>query len=79
LDAVGVQYDELPGQEIEAILAEFPRLGLKDQFVRCFTHIAKVCPETTYDNFVRDFGERFVQGYRPPSAVDWVLNAPFKE
>ena len=79
LDAVGVQYDELPGQEIEAILAEFPRLGLKDQFVRCFSHIAKVCPETTYDNFVRDFGERFVQGYRPPSAVDWVLNAPFKE
>ena len=79
LDAVGVQYDELPGQEIEAILAEFPRLRLKDNFVRCFTHVAKVCPETTYDNFVRDFGERFVQGYHAPSAVDWVLNAPFKE
>lgn len=79
LDAVGVQYDELPANEIEAILAEFPRLGLKDRFVRCFTHIAKACPETTYDNFVRDFGERFVPGYHPPSAVDWVVNAPFKE
>jgi hypothetical protein len=79
LDAVGVQYDELPANEIEAILAEFPRMGLKDGFVRCFTHIAKACPETSYDNFVRDFGERFVPGYRAPSAVDWVLNAPFKE
>lgn len=79
LDAVGVQYDELPANEIDAILAEFPRLGLKDRFVRCFTHIAKACPETTYDNFVRDFGERFVPGYHAPSAVDWVLNAPFKE
>ena len=79
LDAVGAQYDELPANEIEAILAEFPRLGLKDGFVRCFTHIAKSCPETTYDNFVRDFGERFVPGYQPTSAVDWVLNAPFKE
>lgn len=79
LDAVGVQYDELPANEIEAILAEFPRLGLKDRFVRCFTHIAKACPETSYDNFVRDFGERFVPGYRAPSAVDWVQNAPFKE
>jgi hypothetical protein len=79
LDAVGVQYDELPANEIEAILAEFPRLGLKDRFVRCFTHIAKACPETTYDNFVRDFGERFVPGYQAPSAVDWVMNAPFKE
>ena len=79
LDAVGVQYDELPANEIDAILAEFPRLGLKDRFVRCFTHIAKACPETSYDNFVRDFGERFVPGYHAPSAVDWVLNAPFKE
>ena len=79
LDAVGVQYDELPANEINSILAEFPRLGLKDHFVRCFTHVAKACPETTYDNFVRDFGERFVPGYDAPSAVDWVMNAPFKE
>ena len=79
LDAVGVQYDELPRQEIDAILAEFPRLKLKDRFVSCFTHIAKACPETTYDNFVRDFGERFVSGYRAPSSVDWVMNAPFEE
>lgn len=79
LDAVDVQYDELPAKEIEAILAEFPRLGLKDRFVRCFTHIAKACPETTYDNFVRDFGERYVPGYSAPSAVDWIMNTPFKE
>lgn len=79
LDAAGVQYNELPAEEIEAILAEFPRMELKDRFVRCFTHIAKTCPQTTYDNFVRDFGERFVPGYRAPSSVDWVLNAPFAE
>jgi hypothetical protein len=52
---------------------------MKERFVRCFTHFAATHPETSYDNFVRDFGERFVPGYRPPSAVDWVLNAPFKE
>jgi len=79
LDAVGVQYNELPAAEIDAILAEFPRMNLKDRFVKCFTHIAQTCPETTYDNFVRDFGERFVPGYHPPSAVDWVTNAPFEE
>ena len=79
LDAVGVQYGELPANEIEAILAEFPRMELKDRFVRCFTHIAEACPETTYDNFVRDFGERLVPGYHAPSAVDWVVNAPFTE
>jgi hypothetical protein len=79
LDAVGVQYNELPTAEIDAILAEFPRMNLKDRFVKCFTHIAEACPETTYDNFVRDFGERFVPGYKAPSSVEWVTSAPFKE
>jgi hypothetical protein len=32
---------------------------------------------TTYGNFARDFGERFVPGYEAPSTVDYLLNAPF--
>jgi hypothetical protein len=79
LDVVGFSYDQLPASEIEAIVSEYPRLGLKERLVRCFTHFAAAHPETSYDNFVRDFGERFVPGYRPPSAVDWVMNAPFTE
>jgi hypothetical protein len=79
LDVVGFEFDQLPASEVDAIVAEYPRLGMKERFVRCFTHFAATHPETSYDNFVRDFGERFVPGYRPPSAVDWVLNAPFKE
>jgi hypothetical protein len=79
LDVVGFQFDELPQSEIDAIVGEYPRLKMKERFVQCFTHFAATHPETSYDNFVRDFGERFVPGYHPPSAVDWVLNAPFKE
>lgn len=79
LDVVGFQYDQLPADEIDAIVGQFPRLGLKDRFVSCFTHFARACPETTYDNFVRDFGERFVSGYHPPSVVDALMNAPFAE
>ena len=79
LDVVGSQFDQLPANEIEAIVGEYPRLALKERFVRCFTHFAATHPETSYDNFVRDFGERFVADYHPPSAVDWVLNAPFNE
>ncbi|WP_341632138.1 hypothetical protein [Sphingomonas agri] len=79
LDVVGFEFDQLPSSEIAAIVAEYPRLAMKQRFVRCFTHFAATHPETSYDNFVRDFGERFVSGYHAPSAVDWVLNAPFKE
>jgi len=79
LDVVGFDFDQLPASEIAAIVDEYPRLALKDRFVRCFTHFAATHPETSYDNFVRDFGERFVPDYHPPSAVDWVLGAPFEE
>jgi hypothetical protein len=36
-------------------------------------------PETTYDNFARDFGERFVPSYKPQSSVDFLMNAPFED
>jgi hypothetical protein len=36
-------------------------------------------PESTYDNFARDFGERFVPGYQAQSTVDLLLEAPFEE
>jgi hypothetical protein len=52
---------------------------MKRRMTQCFCHIAKIKPETTYDNFARDFGERFIPGYKAPSAVDFLMNAPFQE
>lgn len=79
LDVVGIQYSLIPAAELAEILREFPRLDMKRRMTRCFCHIAESHPETTYDNFVRDFGERFVAGYKAPSSADYVANAPFKE
>ncbi|MER9115813.1 hypothetical protein NKH93_04240 [Mesorhizobium sp. M0954] len=79
LDVVGLQYSLVSSAEIAKIVGEFPRLGMKRRMTRCFCHIAEIRPETTYDNFARDFGERFVSGYKATSAVDLVMNAPFEE
>ncbi|AZO69971.1 hypothetical protein [Mesorhizobium sp. M1D.F.Ca.ET.043.01.1.1] len=79
LDVVGLNYDTIPAAEIARIVGEFPRLEMKRRMTRCFCRIAQTHPETTYDNFARDFGERFVPGYRAPSSVDIVSNAPFEE
>jgi len=79
LDVVGIQYSLIPPAELAEILREFPRLDMKRRMTRCFCHIAETHPETTYDNFVRDFGERFVAGYKAPSSADYVANAPFEE
>ncbi|MBZ9799580.1 hypothetical protein [Mesorhizobium sp. ES1-4] len=79
LDVVGLQYSLISAAEIARIVGEFPRLQMKRRMTRCFCHIAKVNPETTYDNFTRDFGERFVAGYKAPSSVDFVMNTTFEE
>ncbi len=36
-------------------------------------------PETSSDNFLRDFGERYLPGYKPISTVDLLMDAPFEE
>jgi hypothetical protein len=79
LDVVGLKYELIPSDDMARIVAEFPRLGMKQKMTQCFCHIAKKHPETTYDNFARDFGERFIAGYKAPSSVDFVMNAPFQE
>ena len=79
LDYGGLQYDQIPPAEMNSILAEFPRLDMKQCFTDSVCGIVKAKPETTSDNFARDFGERFVPGYKPQSSVDFLMNAPFQE
>jgi hypothetical protein len=75
----GFQYDRIPPTEMKSILAAFPRLDMKRRFTDSICRIVKAKPETTYDNFAGDFGERFVPGYQRPSTVDFLMNAPFEE
>lgn len=75
----GFQYDRIPRNEMESILAAFPRLEMKRRFTDAVCRVVRAKPETTYDNFAGDFGERFVPGYQRPSTVDFLMNAPFEE
>ena len=52
---------------------------MKRAFTDAVCRIIETKPETTYDNFARDFGERFVPGYTRPSTVDFLMKAPFEE
>jgi hypothetical protein len=74
----GFQYDRIPPKEMKSILAAFPRLDMKRRFADSVCRIVRTKPETTYDNFAGDFGERFVPGYKRPSTVDFLMNAPFE-
>jgi hypothetical protein len=79
LDWGGWGYNKLTETQVAAIVDVFPRLEMKQRFTRAVCCIVETRPATTYDNFARDFGERFVPGYKPTSTVDYLLNSPFKE
>jgi HD domain len=79
LDWGGWGYEALDATRVAEIVDAFPRLEMKQRFARDVCAIVERRPATTYDNFARDFGERFVPGYERPSAVDLLLSSPFSE
>jgi len=79
LDWSGQGLERLGEALVNTIVSAFPRLEMKKQFARSVCGLVVARPESTYDNFARDFGERFVPGYRARSTVDYLLSSPFKE
>ena len=79
LDYGGFGFELIPPAEMTAILSAFPRLKMKEKFADACCRLVTARPETSFDNFLRDFGERFVPGYKPISTVDLLMNARFEE
>jgi hypothetical protein len=79
LDYGGFGVQALPAGDVERILSAFPRLKMKQRFAETCCRLVTARPETSHDNFLRDFGERFVPGYKAVSTVDLLMNAPFDE
>ena len=79
LDYGGFGSEQIPSADMTEILSAFPRLKMKEKFADTCCRLVATKPETSSDNFLRDFGERFVPGYKPVSTVDLLMNAPFEE
>ena len=79
LDYGGFGFELIPSADMNDILSAFPRLKMKEQITETCCRLVAAKPEKSSDNFLRDFGERFVPGYRPISTVDLLMNAPFEE
>ena len=79
LDWGGWGYESLAPAQVAEILDAFPRLDMKRRFTHDVCQIVRARPASTYDNFARDFGERFVPGYKAPSTVDFLAQSPFAD
>ena len=79
VDAIGVGLERIPLDKQRAILAAFPRLALKKHLESSLCNIVRRKPATSFDNILRDFGARYVEGFTPPNFADVVANSPFSE
>ncbi|KAK5449440.1 hypothetical protein LTS15_008984 [Exophiala xenobiotica] len=53
----------LTWDEYDPIVKEYPRLGLMKGLKANMCHICELKPQTTYDNTVGEWGDRYVEGY----------------
>jgi hypothetical protein len=79
LDYGGFGLEALQAGDVARVVTAYPRLRMKDRFSEACCQLVVTRPETSHDNFLRDFAERFVPGYRAVSTVDMLMNAPFDE
>lgn len=72
-------YEAVKGPALDAVLGVLPRSNMVSNFTRTICELAASNPPATYDNFIKEFGERYVPGYKAPSWVDMISNGPFSE
>jgi hypothetical protein len=53
----------LSKEQYDEVVKEVPLLGIKDGIKDVICGLCRTKPETTYDNFIGDFGEVYVEGY----------------
>ncbi|KAL9078241.1 MAG: hypothetical protein Q9157_002821 [Trypethelium eluteriae] len=53
----------LTKETLEAVFKELPRTGWREGCIEALCELCRTKPETTYDNFVGAFGEKYLEGY----------------
>jgi HD domain len=79
VDVIGIGLDRIPQDKLRAVLTEFPRLVFKNHFKERLCSVVRRKPATTFDNVLRDFGSRYIEGFTAPNFADLFANAPFSE
>jgi hypothetical protein len=79
VDVLGAGLERIPDNARRAILSEFPRLAFKQCFKASLCDVVRRKPATSFDNILRDFGSRYVDGFKTPSFADLFEAAPFSE
>jgi len=78
-DVTGGGLNEVTDAQKAEVIAAFPRLGFKQEFVKTCAEFVKRYPGRAGRSFMRDIGERHVPGFRTGNICDAIEKAPFAD
>jgi HD domain-containing protein len=78
-DVVGPNSREIPDPIRDEVVEAVPRLGFKTAFVDTCASVVRRHPRGAARSFMRDIGERYVQGFSSPNICDAIARSPFRE
>jgi hypothetical protein len=78
-DVLGPDASHVTKSQTEEIVAAFPRLQFKKEFLCSCASVVRKYPDGATRSFMRDVGERYVEDFHPKNFCDLVLEAPFSE
>jgi hypothetical protein len=78
-DAVGAGLDQLPQEDVAAVLMEYPRLGFKEAAVQGIIEQLERKPSAYVLHPWVEVGRRHIEGFALPTVEDLILAAPFTD
>ena len=78
-DVVGGGIDDLPADDVTAVLNAFPRLQFKQRFVQRCGEVGNKYPRAAKGTFMRDIAERTNPQYRVGNICDAIAASKFSE
>ena len=79
VDVVGKGAELVGHEHLAGVVAAFPRLAFKRDFVQVLCGVIQRKPHTTFGNFLSDVGQRHLPGFRPLDFCEALEGAPFTE
>jgi hypothetical protein len=78
-DVIGSDIESLDAKVVAEVIAAFPRLDFKMQFVSCCAGVVERFPKGASRTFMCDIGERHVSAFHPGNICDAIDKSPFQE
>jgi HD domain len=78
-DVIAPDSNQISPAERDEVTKAFPRLRFKTAFIQTCADVVRRHPRGASHSFMRDIGERYVQGFHPPNICDAIEKSPFSE